>query len=908
MSVRSLHNIALLVVLGGLAGCSGGGSQIGSASFSCTGGSPRAMCLQSCNLGCSATGCSRTDIAQNEIIILQFSNQVDPATVGPSSIRFRTASGDQPVGEFFVNGNQVEFVPSLEVTGGQTFYGFSSGETYTMTILGGEGQASVLRSTGGLPFEKTLTCTLQSTRGIVDFNGVPPRAEMITPTNVTAAPLATDVVLEFNELIDATPFVSGTQSPVTFSVRRTRAATAGGFECDPNSAPQVLNGTQRLDFDAGSGKSILTFLPSQQLPGNICVEVNVTNGVTDLSGKPAQPQTFSFRTAVVVQVERTITEEFDNGDQLDVDASGAEWIGGVVAFSQIGGDGRHGPFSTSLCFDTTTTTSVAEGSKRIFNLNCDNTLIPAANSTTGSAQVVTDGKFFFSTMVVPADVRIVFTGTNAPVISVAGRLDVQGDLFASGDSIALPPSFTPTASTPAPGQPGGVGGIFGGSGGRGGDRIVSTFPGAQPTNQGQPGQDARLLAGHGYFSTVTGTGGRGSTVQPASGNFVDLQYGVGATSTSFTWPCLSASAGGGGGGFLLPGSLARVTPDAITGLGFVGHMWNSHSNPATATVPRLDVMGPVTATSNALTLFPFPAASGFSRSSQHFLVGGAGGGGAAASPCLSLFLSSSRAYAPGSGGGGGGGAMALRAGGSLRVAPTGRLLARGGNAANNTGTSTTSPQPSPGGGGSGGSILLQSARTVDISGLVDVRGGLGGQFDRQASLATPPTGGRFKIAGGNGAPGYGRLELPTAPAPTQFVALQPAATAQNVGALTDTDDLAVCRSKNYSTGLIFGPDYARYEIHATMGGLPVVFSDDPAVSTTPAQVGAPVRALFQSVNLDLATGLPLNVGPWRTSVRTSSTQTGIASDAFNGFRFILLLDRAVATNVVIEKVVVVYRV
>lgn len=903
MFVRSLHNIALLVALSGLAGCSGGGSTAGAVSFSCTGGAPRAMCLQSCSLGCSATGCSRTDIAQNEIVILNFSDQIDSSTVGPSSIRFRTAAGDQPVGEFFVNGNRIEFIPSLAIRGGQTFYGFSSGETYTMTILGGEGQTSVIRSTGGRPFDKTLTCTLQSTRGIVDLNGVPPRATLVVPTNVTAAPLDTDVVLEFNELIDATPFVSGTNSPVEFRVRRTLAGTS---DCDPNSTPQTVNGTQDLDFDAGSSRSILTFHPSQPLPGNSCVDITVTSAVTDLSGKPAQPQVFTIQTAVVAQTEQQITEEFDVADQLDADASGAQWTGGVVVFSPIGGDGRHGPFNLGLCTEFFPAPPIP--GKRVYALNCDSTIIPGSNTTTGSAINVSDGKFFFSTMVVPADAIVVCTGVNPPVITVAGRVDVLGDLVVAADFSSNPLVAPPTVpgSTSFPGQPGGVGSNFGSNGGKGGDRIVAPAV-AQPANQGEAGRDARLLAGHAYAASTLGTGGRGSVVQPASGSVNDMQFGVGATTSSFTWPCLSASAGGGGGGLWTAGGLPRVTPDSATGLGFVGHMWNSHLDLTLGTVPRLDVMGPVSGPSNAVTLFPFPAGSGFSRSSQHFLVGGSGGGGAASSPCMTFFLLSARAFAPGCGGGAGGGALALRAGGTLRVAPTGRLLARGGSAANVTGPAASSAQPSPGGGGSGGSIILQSGRTADIGGVVDVRGGLGGQFDR-ASSGIGPAGGRVKIAGGNGSAGYARLELPTAPTLTQFGTMQPAASASNLGALTETDDLAVCRSKIYSTGLIFGPDYARYEIYATVDGLPVVFSDDPAVSTTPAQIGAPVRALFQCVDLNLATGQPLSFSPWRTAVRTSSTQTGIASSALNAFRFILLLDRAVSTNVVIQKIAVVYRV
>ena len=91
-------------------------------------------------------------------------------------------------------------------------------------------------------------------------------------------------------------------------------------------------------------------------------------------------------------------------------------------------------------------------------------------------------------------------------------------------------------------------------------------------------------------------------------------------------------------------------------------------------------------------------------------------------------------------------------------------------------------------------------------------------------------------------------------------------------------------------------------------GLPTVFSDDPAVSSMPALPGAPVRALWQSATLDLVTSQPIEVGPWRTSVRSSQTQTGIASDGLNGFRFMLMIDRTLATTITIDSVIVLYRV
>ena len=184
-----------------LSGC-GGGSAGGSTGFDCNSGDTSGvLCLQSCNLGCSPTGCSLTDIAQNQIVVMFFSEAVDPLSVNSSSIRFRTPTGDEPVGEFLVNDNRVEFVPTLSISGGQTFFGFTSGETYTMTVVGGENQTEIVRSTSGKPFAQTLICTLQSNQGIVDLNGVPPSATLVSPTNLQSAPLNSQVILEFNCLL-----------------------------------------------------------------------------------------------------------------------------------------------------------------------------------------------------------------------------------------------------------------------------------------------------------------------------------------------------------------------------------------------------------------------------------------------------------------------------------------------------------------------------------------------------------------------------------------------------------------------------------------------------------------------------------------------------------------------------------
>jgi hypothetical protein len=583
-----------------------------------------------------------------------------------------------------------------------------------------------------------------------------------------------------------------------------------------------------------------------------------------------------IRVGVGFATVTTITEDFNDDSHLDRDRSGGTWAGGTATFAAIGGDGRHGTFAPELGQSLGTIAG-----KRTFEWNTDHTVIPATNTFSGGATTVTDGRFFFDTMVVPADVRLRFTGTNPPQFTVAGRLDIQGEIDVAGQSLTTMPLTT------APlGQPGAAGGIFGGNGGQGGDQCLGI---GAPTNfHGRPGQDARVLGSRAYAASVAGSGGRGSTVFPATGLNTSLVFATGGT-LAYT---PSACAGGAGGGNFTAGQAGLV-------------IFNDHPDPISLVPPRLDAMGPPSVAGTAVQYFPFPPASGSLPSSQHFLVGGAGGGGAASN--AALCSDSSRVWAPGGGGGGGGGAIALRAGDVLNLAAAGRVLANGGAAANGIGLTATS-QPAPGGGGAGGSVVLQAGRIASLAGLTDVRGGIGGLYNRFAYgvPAQVPFSALVHSTGGNGAAGFVRCEVPGNPTTALLASMQPAPIAQNVAPLTEVDLLASCRSAIYSTGLLFGPEYLRYEIHATVGGVPIVYSDDPAVSTVQAQVGAAVRVWFQAATVDLITGQLLELRPWRTSVRSTALQVGIDDDAKNAFRFLLVVDRTIAQQVTIDRVVVAY--
>jgi len=894
-----------------VAGCSGGaGGASGAAqTFPCAAGND-VLCLQNCNLGCSDTGCERTDIAQNEVIVLQFSQPVDPLSVNSSTIRFRSSSGDQPVGEFFVNGNQVEFVPTLAISGGETFFGFAAGLAYTLTIPGGDGP-TVVRSTSGKPFAKTLSCTLRSSRGIVDLDALPPRATLVSPSAGQAqqAPRGIDIVVEFSEFVDPTPFL-GSRGPVEFNVRRTRetADPTDGLarECDGQSELVPLAGTSEVAFDPARRVSVVTFRPATPLPANVCVQVTVTSAVTDLAGRSAVAQQFSFETETIELSQVPIVEEFVSAQFFDDDASAGNWGNGRATFARIGGDGRHGTFRLFPTNDGSNYGGVEwlglQGGKQTYRLDLQGITIPASETFTGSAVAVTDGRFFFEEMIVPADTRLRFKNSGsaavAPIFTVAGRLEVLGEIDLAGESVG--PVAAPLSTTV--GQPGGAGGVLGGAGGKGGNRGPGQSPLVAPVTQydGSNGQGARVVGGHAYAGTgLANSGGRGSTMFPATGQNTSLLFPVAPPAFAAAYTP-SAAAGGGGGGLTFAGS-----PGVVIG--------NNHALPSPPGL--LAANGPAAPGGAALGFLTFPDPFDLEVSSTHFLVGGSGGGGAGSHACLaSTTAVQPNKFVVGGGGGGGGGAIALRAGRALFVGPAAKLIAAGGSTPNSSGPTTTS-LPAPGGGGSGGSIVLQTGGTFAIGGLVDVRGGVGGQWNRSAigspstvpPAPVPPNGATVQIAGGNGSAGFVRLEAPGAPTIAALPGMQPAATTANVGSLVERDALISLRSKFYSSGLPLGPDWVRYEIHATVNGTTMIFSDDPQISTLVAGIGQPLRALFQPATVDLQTGAVSETGAWCTGVRTTPQRVGIQSAGRNGFRFVLILDTAIATNVTIERVVVAYR-
>jgi hypothetical protein len=592
--------------------------------------------------------------------------------------------------------------------------------------------------------------------------------------------------------------------------------------------------------------------------------------------------------------ERELLETFASSAARDPVASGDVWGNGGVAPVALGGDGRHGSFDAALG---------AQVAPNVFEWSTTATTIPAASTLTGTAQVVTDGRFFFTDFVVPAGVTVRFTGALPAQVFVRGLVDVRGTV-----SVDAPPMPGTVATTgplaglvvstfnargalvvPNPlvlGQPGGLGGAGGGAGGNGGNECAGTGPliiGGVNVNNGQPGQDVRVAAGHAYAGNVAGTGGRGSPLHPALGTIASagVPFIQGAIQFRDEF-----SPGGGGGGFTQPGGVA-ATPVI----------------PAPAvTQPNV---GPIAPGGAAFALLPFVPAPGYS-SLQHFLVGGSGGGGGGchtfgtATPLADVFVA-------GHGGSGGGGALALRAGGAVAV--SGTLSSRGGEGVLITGNNPLTAAPdvdlgvsSPGGGGSGGSIVLQSAATVAVSGTIDTSGGTGSRVSNVASsLAPPPTNAlNVQAQAGAGSPGSYRLEANGAVTFTG-AAVPAFVPASNAATLTDRDATSGSRSTWLLPATTALPYYLRYELLADVGGVPVLFSDDPAVSPLAANdPGGAVLLRVQGARLDPVTGavLPNTIGPWRTRVMPGTGS--LNADRATALRFDLVVDTTVGPVAVRE--------
>ena len=877
-------NIMLLGLIGlGFGSCSGSGTSTSSASIHCANGA--SFCLVSCDLGCSLNGCAVTEIAENQPLRFVFSQEVKSSSVTQSSFSIRTVAGQPPDGDFVFDRNAVTFLPRIRVLNGVTSFGFQRNETYLITIVGGGSQG--IKSLSGATLKTDFNCQVSVTRGIIDGDQRPPDSTLVSPTDLTNAPVTPTIVVRFTELIDPTPFTgSSLTSPIRYQLRRALIdPVTGAPSCDLSGSPIVLEGVPRVTVEqfGGHDVSVVTMRPNSQLPGQACVQVLVTADVRDLAGTPAIARTYDFFTAAGSIQDLDFDETFGSSARMDTTISSGVWLDGAHP-GVVGGDGRHGSFDPTIG---------VSGGNGIYIFDTDNQTIPGRLTLDGLPQTVTDGKFYFTDFTLSSGNVLKFTGTHVPQIFVRGKIDVGGRIELNADDMVGFNSRSSAQATVMPGQPGGLPGIGGGRGGRGGNRCLGT--GYQPIYDGVSGEDVRVPAGHAYAANVVGTGGRGSAAYPATCGMAPASV-IATFLNIYSGQC---APGGSGGGFWLAGG-------------------SGYANTSLAAVQA----GPVPVGGSAFNLFPVPAGT---SSLDHFLVGGSGGGGGGSHAFYALAITGYLdLWKAGAGGSGGGGTMAIRGGSDFNLRATAVLQSRGGNGTNFADRGATTNQignACPGGGGSGGTFLLQSGSRVVLEGRIDTSGGLGGTIEN-AIPANASIPGRV-VAGGNGSSGTYRLE---APQTSNVITLGATFTpnldpARNVGQLTDTDDVVGCTSTWRSIGRIFPPEWVRFvmEIDSTGNGVvDQVYTDDPSYSlptgstaqlfAAPFAAGIPVKPQFQGARVSSTTNLPepnTTPGPWRDFVNDVGASLNL--DGATGFRFQLLFNRGLYPNAVVKKLTVTVR-
>lgn len=915
--MRTAHITSLLTGLALLvaAGCSNGSQEDQSSSVRIRCFDGQAFCIISCDLGCTQTGCAVSEIAENQQLRFKFSDRVDPASVNFGSISIRTATGVAPNGEFVVSGSEVTFVPKVSSVGGVSSFGFQRNESYIITLAGGASASQGVRSLTGDRLSQEFSCTVVASRGVLDEDGLPPTVSLLSPTVLTGAPRNPTIVLRFSELIDITPLQSSLSaaSPIRVTLRGLLPDGACNLDADGTS----LEGVPALSTERVNDRdvTVVAFTPSVQLPGQSCVTVFVTADLRDLSGRSATPAQFQFITETGTPIDITVREQFNSAANQDTLVSGGTWSAGARP-GLIGGDGRHGSFRPDFPSATQTVPNVFVWNVGNGGVGNPGFTIPASNTPSGQSFVVTDGRFFFTDFVLAEGTTLRFTGTEMPQIFVRGQCDIRGTIDVSG--VDMPgqigqaglgngqrvSTFNARGAVNAvvQGQAGSAGGPGGGAGGQGGTEcagngVESTTVGSVLvfTNNGQRGTNVRLRAGHAYAVEEANTGGAGSNLAPDTGlNATAVAQFISVWRGSF-------SRGGGGGGYML-GGVGPSTPTLPT------------LPPPQITVQPFN--SAVVTQSENFPLLPYPATPPANYSSlNHFLVGGSGGGGGGSHTFGLLRGTDTPPVTPvgerflaGHGGSGGGGAIAIRAGGTVNIGATATLLARGGDGVlimgddpftTPTTVDTNFGISSPGGGGSGGSLLVQSGKTISLSGTLNTRGGNGSRVGGVGTAALA-----VNAQAGNGSNGFYRLEAgegvngtPSASSVPAFVA------ADNVGPLLDRDDATGDLSKWRGTGLFFPPTWLRYELDVEINGDGVIttFSDAPGQTPANDPAGA-VRVRFQGAKLNQAGTAPLEgqIAPWTDFVGTGNGLNN-PSVQVNGFRFELLYNRGAFPNVIVRE-------
>ncbi|MBK9385501.1 MAG: hypothetical protein IPN34_11890 [Planctomycetes bacterium] len=812
----SLFPLAASAAAFALIGCDSGGGSGGTSGFR----------VISCSLGCTSRGtCSQNQVALNQEIKLRFNDQVDPGSVNKFSFSVIDAStGQEPTAIYAVTDSEVLFRPQITFnSNGNPVFGLSSGRDYLLNVYssGSSSTGELIRSRSGKANSLALSCRITASQGVIDPVPGQPSVQAFLQQDPAAAPgtldplsgaegvsVGSNVVLTFDDLMNPATLVN----PVTGTSNFLQLAV----DLDGNLQTTADQREVPSRFSIALNQVDLTTLvridPTPLLPGPgsdpnnpRLMVVKFLNGIRDLAGNTlANPDPLTFITEVQPGQSFPIVEDFDANTQEDVERTSGEWNkngNGYLAQGPGGGSGLHGELRPT-----------AAG---VVVINTDNQSFPATGTLTGIEETVTNGVFYFSSIDIPRDVTVRFTGSRIVQIycanaNIRGTLSVAGENaplhFPKNDPCPLSTSFPWISNDTGRGGSGGLGGPGGGNGGSGGDdpRPIAASPQGMPAN---PGSTARLAPEHLDGEPGQGIGGTGG-----------VSNGGGGGSNAFPVTQISSD-------FNVRLASVELQPSLLYSLQrAAGAGGASNASVGTPGVQEL----PFTNTSGVAGSIP----PGLSNQVPRTSVGGAGGGGGGVHPYFSNRIASrfnncKPAYPAGSrptiagnqvievwntgcGGGGGGGTAILQAGRGIAI--SGSITAAGGlggSAASFGSTVNGTEAGSGGGGGSGGNIRVE-ATSLNLSGVnrFIVSGGTGGRSS-------------LNIHGGNGGAGYVHARANPAPDPSTVLTATTPITQSSVGTYTSAewDNYSRAESRYFSaSGAFFIFEYLDFEVEYAVAG------------------------------------------------------------------------------------------
>jgi hypothetical protein len=656
-------------------------------------------------------------VALNEIIVIEFSEVLDPDTVRPDTIQIREGPnyGKQVAGFFRVDGNLVEFYPRMPVCADLSDCGLQPGHAYQMRIPGRPKVATVrsfandrMRREAQVNFQTALTGTPNLfTDNFLD--PLPPKVLFVNPPDgARDVPADSEITLTFNRRPLHPATVTSSNISLTMIERNEEALN------------RPIQGVPRLQQTHDS--VTIVYDPTFPLADDAVFRLEVDRRVQDLTGNDVTPfvSTFHIRDEPFRFDEFELTfNDTEKTAYMDPDASTASWNEAVedglaALFTVAGGNGTAGDLTPN--------------SNRNYTPDDFNR---------GVEVITEDGVEYdvynFRTIEIPANVSVRFSqrpgGPNRPIkllslknIKIDGTLTVSGGRGEDGEQNSSN-SAIPKAA----------GGLCGPGGGDGADNYTGSASGSTFNNNhihhgedvlygGEGGKGAGMATGTTYYSWSGGGGGGGSRLAGKDGKRGPPNY-------TSSYPSVGGKGGKSATGRGYPVNLEREPNVGGAGAGAGGkgfyyyYPWNNGAASGGGGGGGLTIQG---------------AGKVEIGSTGRVLADGGDGG--------NIVL---QYYYGGAGGGGGGGSVKIRATSTIDFSAGAQISVKGGKGGQYMATYTYYVG-GQGGDGGHGYIRLEAVENVNNPGKPVING------MQNASFSYGPVSEGVFAPKGGGAPSVGQ--------------------------------------------------------------------------------------------------------------------------------------------------------